>query len=779
MPRSLLCSLCLASLCAVPARANPPQLTGINPAGVQRGVAAELTVSGANLTGNPQLVAPFELAVEPPATPAADASSWKLKVTVPPSVPLGVYPIRVKTDDGISAPLLFRIGQFPQVAEAEPNNTFEAAQVLPALPVIVEGQASGTDVDYFQFAGKKGQRLVIDAQCARIGSGVDPQVRLTTASHAYIASADDTPGLMTDARLTAVLPDDGEYVVELSDSKYQGAGRAVYRLELGPVPVVEEVFPLGGRRGETVGLELRGGITEAMRPAAATLAAPAGVPCFRPAITTAAAGLSGPGEPAAEVELPRPLVVGDLPEVREPADPAAPPLRTTFPVVINGRIDPPGDEDRFVLAVTPGQSLRIQVDAAELGSSLDGSLQVLKPDGSALATGDDTPAPNVPTRFQPRAAGIISADPSLTFAVPAGLTEITLALKDLEGRGGVGFPYRLTVEPVEPTFDLSLSEAQVSVPRGGASTVSVAVARQGYNGPIVVSVADPPAGLSVRAGTIAEGQAVGAFSVQAAPDAAFGPVDLKVIGTGQGPSGPIVVPALKLVVYAQQGNVPITTGLQRTLAAAPAQPEAIAFEAPAEPVELVHGLGGAIPLKLIRKEGADAGLTVTALPLPPGLALPETKIAEKATEAVANINVAREAALGSMTIGLTAKGKFGDAERTFSIPAVTLNVVRPAALELAATSVEVKAGTAVELKGKVVRKGAFKEPVTVQLKGLPGGVKSEAVTVAPDAAELSLKIEAEPGAAEAMASAQAALAFKVGDKDYPVPPVPLGVKVTK
>ena len=96
---------------------------------------------------------------------------------------------------------------------------------------------------------------MVDAQCARIGSGIDPSIRLTTAgaNRGYVASADDSAGLVTDARLTAVLPADGDYVVELSDSRYQGAGRPVYRLVIGGVPAADEVFPLGGRRGETVG----------------------------------------------------------------------------------------------------------------------------------------------------------------------------------------------------------------------------------------------------------------------------------------------------------------------------------------------------------------------------------------------------------------------------------------------------------------------------------------------------------------------------------------------
>ena len=89
-----------------------------------------------------------------------------------------------------------------------------------------------------------------------------------------------------------------------------------------------------------------------------------------------------------------------------------------MPVVLNGRIDPAGDEDRFVLAVTPGQKLRIEVDASEHGSALDGVLQVLGAKDAVLATADDTRPPD-PARAK-KAAAIASPDPSLDFTVPAG-----------------------------------------------------------------------------------------------------------------------------------------------------------------------------------------------------------------------------------------------------------------------------------------------------------------------------------------------------------------------
>jgi hypothetical protein len=198
-------------------------------------------------------------------------------------------------------------------------------------------------------------------------------------------------------------------------------------------------------------------------------------------------GPAGPTDPALQLEAIAPLAVDDLPELHEPVEPAAGPLKAAAPVVLNGRIDPAGDEDRFVVGVTPGQKYRVRVAAADLGSALDGTLQVLGAKDAVLASADDTTAPAGPQKGQKKAApGLISPDPSLEVTVPAGLTELTLSLRDLEGRGGVGFPYRITVEPIRPSFQVTLNDAQVSVPKGGTALIGVAVARQGYNGPIAL-----------------------------------------------------------------------------------------------------------------------------------------------------------------------------------------------------------------------------------------------------------------------------------------------------
>ena len=759
--------------------AEAPKLASNSPFGARRGEATEVTFFGSNLEGKARLIAPFSAEV---SAVAADSAGWKVKITPAADTPVGVYVCRVRTDDGLSNPFLFAVGQVPQVAEKEDNGAFDLAQPIPS-PSVVEGKSEGNDVDYFRFPGKKGQRIVVDAQCARIGSGVDPSIRLTTASHAYVASADDTPGLSTDARLTAILPEDTDYVIELSDSRYQGTGRAIYRLLVGPVPVADEVFPLGGRKGETIGLEFRGGTLPGPSVAAATLhpdplADPHG---FRPRLTNHTLGIAGPGEPVLDVESMPPMVVGDLPELREPTDPSPPPLKAFAPVVFNGRIGKKSEEDKYVVVVTPGQKYRIVVDAADLGSALDGVLQVRGPDGAVLGNADDTPAPtqSKAKAAAKKAAALSSPDPSLDFTVPAGMTEITLTLRDLRGEGGDGYPYRLAVKPADATpFQLSPVDDQINIPRGGTAAVAVTVTRQGFNGPIKLTLANPPPGLTVRPGRINPGQTAGALTITASPDASFELANLKLIGEAQGGPAPILVEASKTIVFAQQSGLPTNSEVQEGLPAATALPIPITLDAPTTPVEVAHGYGANVPIKAVRAAGAeDVVLTFGSLPLPAGFAIGASTIPAKAVEGGALVNVAVEGPLGPTILALTAKGTIGGKERTLAVPAVTIEVVRPAAVELSAPSAEVKAGETVEVKGKVARKGPFKEPVTVKLDALPAGLKADPVTVPPDQSEFTLKLVADPKAAAATGTAQVALAFQIAKKDYPVPTAPLSVKV--
>ncbi len=301
--------------------------------------------------------------------------------------------------------------------------------------------------------------------------------------------------------------------------------------------------------------------------------------------------------------------------------------------------------------------------------------------------------------------------------------------------------------------------------------------RKGYSGPITVTVADPPAGLTVRPGVIAAGQSPGVLSLSAAATANFPAGPIKLVGLGQGVNGPFERVAYNTVVYAQQPPLPTCARTEYGLVAAPASAMPVTLDTPPAPVELAHGLSAVVPVKVTRTKGADGALVISPLPLPPGLTIANVTIPDKATEGKVTVSSAVAAASGHTTVGLQAKGKIAGAEQLLGLPAVTLIIVVPATVTLAAPAIDVKPGATVEVKGKIVRKGAFDGPVTVKINGLPKGLKAEPVTLRGTAADFAIKIVADAKAAPASAGTQVALAYQIEKKDYSVPPAALTVKV--
>jgi hypothetical protein len=118
-----------------PAAVPPsPRVDAVSPLGVWRGYANELTVRGAAMLGNPRLVAPFRFVVASPAPSGSDANTFETRLTVDPDTPLGIYPVRMLTDEGLSDPFPLAVGQLPQIQEKEDNNDVRWRRAVVSRP---------------------------------------------------------------------------------------------------------------------------------------------------------------------------------------------------------------------------------------------------------------------------------------------------------------------------------------------------------------------------------------------------------------------------------------------------------------------------------------------------------------------------------------------------------------------------------------------------------------------------------------------------------------------
>lgn len=266
----------------------------------------------------------------------------------------------------------------------------------------------------------------------------------------------------------------------LHDARYSTQPANFYRLKSGQYEYATEVFPLGGRRGEVVPVSL--------------------------GARTVQADLTKTDKNAKTIfvnlpegaALPVAFAIGDDPEVMEPVAEAVP-----VPVTINGRLAKPGEVDRFKVAVTPGEPLLLRVQAAELGTSkLMAVITVFDDKGTKLATSGEEPlAEDVYNVNQSRTAG----DPILRLQAPPGVSTLTVTVEDLALRGGANYGYRLNVKHMAQDFRLISNAAYINVPAGGSTTVPVTVQRQGYDGPIQLSIPNAPKGLRVEGGYVIAG----------------------------------------------------------------------------------------------------------------------------------------------------------------------------------------------------------------------------------------------------------------------------------
>ncbi len=236
-------------------------------------------------------------------------------------------------------------------------------------------------------------------------------------------------------------------------------------------PKLDFLFPAGGQRGTTVDVTASG--TFERWPAKAFV--------DREGIEITPAKTSGklsiaiakdaePGvyylrlQDADGASALKPFIVGILPEVMEKEpndDPKKPQILDSSSVVVNGRLDKPGDVDTFSVKLTKGETLVAALDANKtLRSPMDGVLQILSPDGFVLEQNDD----------------YHGLDPQIAFTIPKdGLYLVRVfafpAIADSTVRfgGKETFVYRLTITAgpfVDHTYPLA-------VPRDGPSDVGL------------------------------------------------------------------------------------------------------------------------------------------------------------------------------------------------------------------------------------------------------------------------------------------------------------------
>lgn len=444
--------------------AQEPSIAGLEPAAVTPGKTVDVIVRGANLSGIASVWTSFGPDVEVSVANAeapSDGKSATLRITTLAEAQIGVGAMRIATRGGVTSPFLLMIDDLDTSPASTAGDSFEKAREVE-WPTAIDGACDEFHSLFYRLKLKAGERLAVECAAWRIGSRLDPLLRLFDGSGRQVARSEDVAGIGADARFSFTPGTPGDFVLEVRDSLYEKSAAHRYRLRIGDFPFATLPFPLGTEPGAKVeaailGTELRG-------------AAPVKLTATEKGGYQRVGVSSGEGKGSGFVRM---VVdaLGDAVEV-ELNDSPEQATKIKLPAAINGRFEKNNDRDYFEFDAKEGEQWAFVGQTRSLGSPSALFVQLYDAGGKLLLEADATKS---------NEAGITNR-----FAADG---TFRLLIEELTRTGGPSHGYRMAIESWRPGVDLSVGVEKISVKAGGSFELKVTAQRdEGFDAPIALSV---------------------------------------------------------------------------------------------------------------------------------------------------------------------------------------------------------------------------------------------------------------------------------------------------
>jgi hypothetical protein len=737
---------------------------------------------------------------QPPPKPLPRPPITKFKVSIGPDVPLGYHDVRFVNKWGVSNPRVFVVGDLNEVLEKEPNNDVEQAQRVEIGTTINGVISAPTDVDYSVFAGKKGQRVLISCLAGTIDSRLHPELRLFDSNGRQLAYNRPSPG--SDALMDAVLPEDGDYYIRLCQFTYTlGNAEYFYRLNISTGPWIDLIVPPMVEPGKESKVTVYGRNLPGGKPDSTAVVD--GVTLEKITVTITATkdplalqrlGFSGHISPLSgtldgfEYRLTTPagasnpylLTFAHAPVVAEKEDhgTAETAQELPLPAEVAGSIRKRGDRHWYSFNAKKGDVHMIEVFSHRLGFATDMYFSLYKP-ASQDAKGqkipqqeivqlDDTTVPLSLRNFY-----TVNRDPPpYRFVAPAdGKYEIMVASHLGDTLAGINHFYRLRITPENPDYRLIVlppddyrPDACTLGQGGNRNFVVLAERRDGFNGPIALTVEGLPKDVSCAAQTIGPNTKKCLLVVSAAPNAPSFTGEIKIKGKAT-INGKQAVrearPASITWPVQPQQNIPTITRLDRNLVLAVRDKSPFNLVAKADKAIVTHGSKVTIKLTLNRLfPDAAAPFQVLTTPneLPPGITFGNVTIHQGKNEANLILNVAANVQPGPYSIVFRGFAPVPFSRNPKDKKKPNVNVVMPStpvgltilpksvANLTVPANINAKLGTMSEIVVKATRLFENNDALKVQLILPPGtkGLEADEVTIPPGKSEAKLIVRVQP-----------------------------------
>ena len=710
--------------------ASSPALSNILPRGASRGTAIELNFHGDRLSDTVEVMA-YTAGFTFGPIEVISPKHVKTKVTIAKEAALGEHLMRIRTSSGLSQVKSFWVGQFNNLAEKEPNSDFSSPQPV-AMNTTVEGVLENEDVDYYVTAAKKGQRISAEIEGIRLaGSFYDPYLAILNTERFELSASDDTALLLQDSFVSVIAPADGNYIIQIRESSYTGNGNCRYRLHLGAFPRPIAVYPAGGQSGTDLEVKLIG---DPAGDTTRTITLPPKAD-ERFLIRAESDGLLSPA--------PNILRVSPFPNIleTEPNNNLAQATAATVPLpaAFNGIISNDGDQDWFHFTAKKGQRFIFRAHAKSIGSPLDTILNLYGPDKKHITSNDD--ADN-------------QQDSKIDFTAPVD-GEFTLRVRDHLKKGGDDYVYRIEAQAISPNLSLTIpyfaradyqSRQMVYVARGNRFATRINAGRTNFGGDLLIEASGLPEGVTLKADPMHASVSSGVLLFEATAEAplngALSSLIARHADAEKKISGSFSQPLD--FVLGQPNNTVYYKSIAPRFAVAVVEelPFEINVEPPAVPLVRNGTLG--LRVKVTRKEGFDAPITLRQLWSPPGISSqPTIKIPKGKNEITYTLTANSGASLRTWKIAVMGESDAGKGQILASSPLVPLTISEPY-LGMKIQMAAVEQGKAGQVVCKLTQSTPFEGKAKVKLLGLPAKVSAPEIEIDKTTTEISFPVSIAP-----------------------------------
>ena len=661
---------------------DSPYIMYVYPAGGQQGTTFEATIGGLNILDSSRvrltgigITTKILGATKPkPDTKKVRTQTGDLElefvrvsVTIAAKAKLGKRDLRLVTPKGVTNRFRFFVGELAEVREAEDNDEKDEAQKIESLPILVNGQVMSGDTDCFRFSARAGKTIVCRVEARSvlpyIADGVPGWFQATLGlfdgSGKELQYVDDFR-FDPDPVIIHKVERDGDFILAIKDSLYRGREDFIYRMSIGELPFITHIYPLGGQRNSKSQAELHG-VNLGQNSMEVSVPLRSGpvqkVGLVSNGLTSNSVDYAVDRRPKTDEKEPNPWV--------DKANEIKP------PVIVNGRIDKPGDADYFAFDGKANQRIFVEVLARRLGSPLDSVITILNKQGRELKENDDT---------VDKGSGLVThhADSLLDYKIPSD-GKYYLRIRDVQGKGGQEYAYRLVVSPPWQDFDLRIMPDNPVVTKGGVTVIrAYALRKEGFAGEIKLAVEGLPNGFVVDGAVIPAGQDEVRFTISASADAGVGIVVPGIKGTavigGKEVTRRGVIAEELMQAFLYTHFVPTEEWLLTVV-------EGIAYSLShdmegGKVVEVVQGKSFQVNVKAVRGEEAKGNITISGDEPPNGLTVKRATIAADKNEGTVTVTASRSLKVGfEQNVILEGTTKVGKESIKFGMGAISIRVI--------------------------------------------------------------------------------------------------------